>query len=200
MATVQSNLPHIRNVESGRNKYDPVHNAVFEIAFTLPEALSDYEDSDIVRLLGEQVTSVDGLDALQNMPKAGTQKFWGVDVSYLEPTLDNTYADITCEFNLNLRNRTDNFILKVFKAWQKLSYDLADGTRTLKQEYCSATFKVNVANRAGEIWRSITFYDVMLTEMTGLPKLDFTDKEAAKLTCKFRTDYWDESFASGASQ
>lgn len=187
-----SNLPHIKNVESGYNKYDPVHNAIFEIAFELPESLSSF-GQEYVTLLGQQVTKVSGLDDLQKMPKVNSQKFWGVDVSFLEPTLENTYAELTCEFNLNLKDRTNNFVLAIFKAWSKLSYDLADGTRTLKPDYCSAKFIVHVANRAGEIWREVTFYDVMLYECTGLNDLDFTDKQAAKLTCKFRSDYWDET-------
>lgn len=193
------NLPHIKNVQAGENKWDPVHKSIFEIAFTLPPSLGDFNNEEYITLLGEQVTKVSGLDALQKMPKAGTQKFWGVDVSFLEPTLESTRAEFTCEFNLNLRNRTDNYILSVFKAWQKLSYDLADGTRTLKQDYCAATFTINIANRTGEIWRTVKFYDVMIHEMSGLDELDFTDKSAAKLTCKFVSDYWDDTLTGPTS-
>lgn len=187
------NLPHIKNVQAGENKWDPVHNSIFEIAFTLPPTLGDFNTEEYITLLGEQVTKVSGLDALQRMPKANSQKFWGVDVSFLEPSMESTRADFSCEFNLNLRNRTDNYVLSVFKAWQKLSYDLADGTRTLKKDYCAATFTVNIANRAGEIWRTVKFYDVMIYEIGGLADLDFTDKSAAKITCKFVSDYWDDT-------
>ena len=31
-----THLPHVRNVQSGNNKWDPVNAAVYEVYFTLP--------------------------------------------------------------------------------------------------------------------------------------------------------------------
>ena len=100
MASNLTHLPHIRNVQSGINKYDPMHSAMYEVYFTLPEAIqSQFKDDEAV--LTEQVTEVTGLDALQKTVGAGQQKFMGVDVSFLNPTLDNTYAELTINLNLN---------------------------------------------------------------------------------------------------
>lgn len=195
-ATITDNLPHIRSVKSGINKWDPVHKSIFEVAFALPTPIQSLFASDVA-ILQQQVYSVQGLDALQKTTAAGTQRFYGVDVSYLNPTLDSTYADITVVFNLNLRNVTDNFVLKIFRAWENLSYDLADGTRSIKEDYCSSFMKIAEANRNGDVWRSYEFKDVMLTAVTGLDDLDYTANEPRQLTCVFRSDYWYDTLAGG---
>ena len=194
---ITDNLPHIRSVKSGINKWDPVHRAIYEVAFTLPPALQSVFIED-VPILTQQVYSVSGLDALQKTTAASTQRFFGVDVSYLNPTLETTYADLTIVFNLNLRNVTDNFVLRVFRMWENLSYDLSDGTRSIKQDYCAASMAVAEANRNGDVWRSYEFKDVMLTGVTGLDTLDYTANEAAQLTCVFRSDYWYDTLATGS--
>lgn len=194
MANPLSHLPHIKNMQSGNNKWDPVHKSIFEVYFTIPELLrSTFAWEEIV--LTEQVISVSGLDALQKTTTAGEQKFYGVTVSYLNPVLDSTAADLTIVFNLNLKNVTDNFVLKLFKAWAHLSYDLSDGARGIKTDYITDNLRIAEANRNGEIWRSYIFHHVMLTGVTGLDGLDYSANEAVQLTCTFRADFWDEDLA-----
>lgn len=194
MANPLQHLPHIKNIKSGINKYDPVHKSLYEVYFTLPEIIqSEFKEDELI--LTEQVTQVQGLDALQKTTTAGEQKFMGVTVSFLNPVLDTTAAEITMVFNLNLRNVTDNFVLKIFRAWSKISYDLADGTRGIKTDYISDNLRIAEANRNGEIWRSFIFHQVMLTAVTGLDDLDYSSTDPATLTCVFRCDYWDDELA-----
>ena len=196
MASGISHLPHITNTQAGVNKWDPMHQSIFEVYFSLPAAIaSEFTDMADGGILTEQVTEVSGLDALQKTVQAGSQKFMGVDVSFLNTTLDNTYAEITVNLNLNLRNGNDAYVLKVFKAWSKLGYDLADGTRTLMADYCADNMRIAEANRDGTIWRSFIFHKVLLTEVTGLDSLNYTTNDARVLTCKFRADWWDEDLA-----
>jgi hypothetical protein len=181
-------------VQSGINKYDPVHGSVFEVYFSLPEQIAkDFKETEAI--LTEQVTNVSGLDALQKTTEAGTQKFLGVDASYLNPTMSSTTADVTMTFNLNLKNVTDNFVLKVFMAWRNLSYNMADGTRGIKTDYISDAIRISEANRNGQIWRAFIFHNIMITSITGLADLDYTQNEAKKLNVTFRTDYWDDDMA-----
>lgn len=164
MASSISHLPHIKNTQAGNNYYDPMHSAIFEVYFTLPVGIQDkFKDDEAI--LTEQVVSVAGLDALQKTVQAGSQKFFGVDVSYLNPTLETTYAELTVTFNLNLRNATDAYVLKVFKAWAKMGYDLDDGTRTLMADYVADNLRISEANRDGTIWRSYIFHKVMVTNL-----------------------------------
>lgn len=187
-----SHVPHVRSVEAGRNYYDPVNTAIFEVGFTFPGLISSAV-SDKITLLTEQVTNVGGLDNLLKTPAAGQQKFFGADVSYLNPTLDNTYAVITVDFNLNLRSVTDNYVLDAFMQWRNLNYNLGNGARYLKKDYVAPYIEIKMANRDGTVWRVVKLWDVMLINITGLDGLDITANESPKLQCTFRSDYWDDS-------
>ena len=160
----------------------------------MPDAIqSEFSDDELI--LTEQVTEVSGLDQLTKTTPVNSQKFMGVDVSHQGPALENTYADITVTLNLNLRNRLDNFVLKVFRAWENLNYNLADGTRTLLSDYSSDTLRIAIANRAGDVVRSIVFNRVLLTGVSGIDTLNYTDNEPQKLQVTFRCDYWDDVYA-----
>ena len=190
-----NHLPHITNVAAGVNKWDPVHSSIFEVLIAFPEGIKGMVPQEDEIILSQQVQTVTGLDVLQKMPDSDSQKFLGVDVSYLKPVLDKTRAEFSIKFNLNLRNKTDNYVLKAFKAWGSISYNLADGTRTLKESYCADNFRIAQANRDGSVWRAFVFHDVMITKIDGLAELDYTNAKAADITVHFVSDYWDEDLA-----
>jgi hypothetical protein len=191
---ILTHAPHTMSVKAGYNKYDPVHNSIFEVAFAFPKFIGSNEEN--TALLTEQVTNVSGLDGLNKTPAAGSQKFFGADVSYLNPVHDNTYADITIEFNMNLKNAVDNYVLTTFLKWRNLNYNLGNGQRFLKKDYSDATITINIANRDGSVWRTVILYDVMLTGITNFDTLDITANEPVKLSCTFRSDYWDDSLGA----
>lgn len=188
-------LPHIKNSQAGVNRYDPVHNSIFEVYFTLPESLrAEFQKDELV--LTEHVLKIDGLAALYNTPGTGTQKFMGTDRSFINPTLDNTRAELSVDFTLNLRNGTDNYILKLFRAWAALGYDVATGKRSLKKDYCADWLKISIANREGDIYQEIVFKDVMMNgalETEG--SLDYSGNDAIQLNVKFVSDWWEEVVA-----
>ena len=196
MANQMNHLPHINNMAAGYNRWDPVHNSIFDVSFTIPKLLQNAFGED-VHLLQEQVTEVSGIDALQKAPGVGEQKFHGVTVSFLNPTVDSTAADITVKFNLNLRNVTDNFVLRLFKEWARISYDLHNGSRSLKIDYIAESMTIAEANRDGTIWRAYSFKDVMLVSIGGLSSLSYGSNEAQQIDVVFRSDYWEEILATG---
>ena len=196
MANQMNHLPHIQNMKAGFNRWDPVHNSIFDVSFTIPKMLQNAFGED-VHLLQEQVTEVSGIDALQKAPGVGEQKFHGVTVSFLNPTVDSTAADITVKFNLNLRNVTDNFVLRLFKEWARISYDLHNGSRSLKIDYIAESMTIAEANRDGTIWRAYSFKDVMLVSIGGLSSLSYGSNEAQQIDVVFRSDYWEEILATG---
>ena len=189
-----THLPHVRNIKSGVNRWDPNHSAVFEVYFTLPAAIQGQFAEDEA-ILTEQVTDVSGLDQLQKNTPVGKQRFMNVDVSHSSPVIDETRATITIVFNLNLRNVTDNFVLKVLMAWKNLNYNLADGTRTLKNTYVADNLRIAEANRDGTIWRSYVFHDVILGDITGIDTLNYDDNEARNITAVFISNFWDYDIA-----
>lgn len=188
-------LPHIKNSTAGMNLYDPVHKSIFEVYFTLPEAIRNEFAKDEL-LLSQHVLSIDGLTALYKAPEVDVQKFMGTSRSYIKPTVGDTHAEITVKFSLNLRNGTDNYILKLFRAWAALGYDIATGKRSLKKDYCAQWLKVSIANREGDIFQEVVFKDVMISgalETDGA--LEYTADDALELTVKFRSDWWEEKVA-----
>ena len=189
-----THLPHVRNIQVAVNRQDPNHSAVFEVYFTLPDAIRGQFSEDEA-ILTEQVVSVTGLDALQKSTNVGTQRFMGVNVSHHAPTMEDTRITLTIEFNLNLREVTDNWVLKAFQAWKNLNYNLADGTRTLKRDYVADTLRVAEANRDGTIWRSWVLHDILLESLTGIDSLNYDDNEPRKLTGVFIADSWDDDIA-----
>jgi hypothetical protein len=188
-----SHLPHIKTVEAGINRWDPMHQSIYEVMFTTPVGLEGVVSGEDFNILSQQVISVSGLDALQKIAAAGSQKFLGVDVSFLNPVLDTTYVEFTINFNLNIRDNNDAYVLRLFKEWGKLSYDIGKGLRRLKKDYMCEAMTINEANRDGRVWRHVVFHDVFITGMTGLETLDYQSSEARQLSVTFRSDYWDES-------
>ena len=185
-------LPHIKNSEAGRNLYDPVHTNIFEVYFTLPQVLKGQFAKDEA-LITEHVLSISGLAALHRAPETGVQKYQGTDRSYINPKLDSTRAEISVTFTLNLRNETDNYIYKLFKAWSKLGYDIATGRRALKKDYCADWMKVSIGNRVGDIYQEVIFKDVMIGgSIEGLDEYNYDTAEAAQITVKFISDWWDD--------
>ena len=189
-------LPHIQNSQAGRNKWDPVHANMFEVLFTVPEALRNEFGKDEA-LLTEHIKKIDGLGALGMAPAVNSQKFMGTDRSYIVPKLDNTYAELSMDFTLNLRNDTDNYIYKLFRAWAALGYDVATGARSMKRDYCADWLNVSVATRNGDIIQQVIFKDVMLAgPLEGSwTTLDYEAGDAVELSVKMRSDWWTESLA-----
>ena len=188
-------LPHIKNSQAGVNLYDPVYKSIFEVYFTLPEAIRGEFAKDEV-LLSQHVTKISGLEALYKAPEADVQKFMGTSRSYLKPTVGDTHAELSITFTLNLRNGTDNYILKLFRAWAALGYDMNTGKRSLKKDYCAQWLKVSIANREGDIYQDVVFKDVMIAgplDMSG--EYDYSADDVVELTVKFRSDWWDEKIA-----
>ena len=189
-------LPHIQNSAAGRNKYDPVHKSIYELYFTIPERLKKKFAQDEA-LITEHVLTVSGLENLYKGPEADAQTFMGTSRSFIKPTLGGeTFAEITVKFSLNLRNGTDNYIYRLFRAWKNLNYNLATGERSLKPGYCSDWLHLKVANRAGDVYHDVLMHDVMLVGPVVLSSdYDYIADEALELEVKFRTDWWDEKNA-----
>lgn len=183
-------LPHITNSKAGVNRWDPVHSNIFEVYFTLPEPLRNQFGKDEM-LLTEHVTKISGLDALHKAPGVSQQKFMGTDRSYINSKLDSTHAEIEVEFTLNLRNKTDNYIYKLFKAWSRLGYNIETGERELKDDYCADWLRASMANRKGDIIKDVVFKDVMMNEgISGFSELNYETAEAMTISVKFVSDWW----------
>lgn len=183
-------LPHITNSQAGVNRWDYTPTNIFEIVFTIPEALRAQFGQDEA-VITEHVQKIDGLDALHKTADTVQQKFMGTSRTFIKGSIDDTSAELSVDFALNLRNGTDNFIYKLFKAWARLGYNILTGERELKKDYCADFLNVKVANRAGDVYEDIVFKDVMLNgSPEGLGTYDYNSDDVVNLTVKFKSDWW----------
>ena len=121
------------------------------------------------------------------------QTYMGATRSYLGAGLDSTAHDISITIQLNLRNATDNYIFKLFKKWNKLGYNMETGERSLKDEYVADFLRVVQFNKRGDIYRDITYHDIMLMEVTGMDGGEYGNAtDIYELNIKFRSDWADD--------
>lgn len=188
-------LPHITNSQAGMNRWDPVHKCMFEVYFTIPAAMQTEYGADVA-VLTEQVQKIGGLDNIDISPETVEQKFMGTTRSYLKPKVSSTSLDISVELALNLRNGTDNFVYKLFRAWNQLGYNINNGQTTNKPGYTADWIKISIAARDNTVIREIVLKDVMLTKLEGnTNEYSYEDTEPAVLTLNFRTDRWSDTDA-----
>jgi len=183
-------LPHISQSTAGVNRQDPVYNNIFEIYFTIPEALQSQFGNDVA-VLTEQVESVSGLESLDKGPEVVQQIFLGSKRSYLASRLDDTSHELEVVFQLNLRNGTDNYIYKLLKAWNAQGYNMSDGSTTLKPGYTADWAKLVIGNRGGDIFREIIYKDIF--PFGGLKGWNEATYDATgdliKVTMTFKSDW-----------
>lgn len=192
MASQVSHLPHVKNVKAAIERWDPVYQSIFIVAFSVPSSMAGEYDQEELHILSQQVISVSGLDNLQQSVKTYTQKYLGVDVAFFNPVIDNTGIDYSIQFNLNIRNYSDVYVFKLFKQWINLIHSISTGVMALKgQTYGRMT--ILEANRDGTIWRQVVLKNVVVTEVKGMETLDYTSSDVRILTVSFHADYWDET-------
>lgn len=193
MANIISRSPHLLNTQVGQDRWDPMHSSMFAVIFTVPFVLRGEYDSEEMRILGQQVYSVDGLDNINKTVGLYTMKYLGTDVAFFDPKVQNTSIDFTITFNLNIRRGNDAYVYKVFKEWFSLMYDLPTGVRAIKDMVCAENMTILEANRDGTVWRQIIFHNVFCTGISGMNTLDYTNSDPRQLTITFHADYWDET-------
>ena len=49
-----------------------------------------------------------------------------------------------------------------------------------------------IHNRAGDIYKQVTYHDVILTEVSGVGSFDYTDTNLKTLSIKFKSDWADD--------
>lgn len=188
-------LPHIENSEVGINKMEPLYKSLYEVTFTLPKPLDEKFGTDIA-LITEQVKTISGLTVASKGVETATQKFMGTTRTFLNSKIDDTSFEIEIHLNLNLRNGTDNFVYKLFKAWKDLGYNLETGETALKTDYCADWLKCQVGNRRGDVYREIIMKDVFLFGgLEGMDDYDYESNELQELAIKFKSDRAKETVA-----
>ena len=67
------------------------------------------------------------------------------------------------------------------------------GERTLKDDHVADFLRIVQFNKRGDIFRDITYHDIVLTEVSGLDSVEYGDPTGIhELNIKFRSDWADD--------
>lgn len=181
-------LPHYNQSKASKNKFEPMHQNLFEVTFLPPSGVSGGE------LLLEHVNTIGGLDGLNPAIDPIGQKYKFSDRSYAGMPAQ-TFVDIAINFSLNLNDANQAYTYKTLQAWYKKIYDPATGEMGLKKDY-SGTIILVEYNRAGDIYRKVTLLDVFPgSNPTGLDARDYGSPDPMVIDITFRCDHWDEELS-----
>lgn len=177
-------LPHYTQSRASSQRFEPIHPNLFEVTIFSPLG-------DDTGLVLEQVISIGGLNNLNPAIETVSQKYKFADRSFAGmPTA--TFVDLTPTFSLNLNDANENYIYNTFRNWYKVIYDPLTGEMGLKKDYVGSMIIVQY-NRAGDIFRKITFKDVFPTgQPVFMDELSYATPESATLAMTFRCDHWVE--------
>jgi hypothetical protein len=185
-------LPHYRNSTAAMNKYEPVYNNLFEISIQPPAALPNWSTP----LLMEQVIKVSGLDVDKVPPASAQQTFKGWTRSYAQSKLDQTFVDISVDFEVNLDDSNANYMYNGLKAWCNRVFDPQTGEMSLKVDYAGGPMTIEAFNRVGDVFRRYTFDVVWPTTNINALELDYGDTGIYTVTgFTFRADFWKDTSA-----
>jgi hypothetical protein len=179
-------LPHYTQAKASIQKFETVQPNLFEVTM-LPPAGIGFDTG----LVLQHVKKISGLDAINPAIEAVGQKYKFADRSYAGMP-GQTFVDLDMEFTVNLNDANEAYIYKSMQDWYKLIYDPATGEMGLKKDYVG-TIIVLQYNRAGDVFRKITFKDAFPTgNPTFVNDLDYESQDPAAVTMKYRSDYWIE--------
>jgi hypothetical protein len=182
-------LPHYRNSRAAMNKYEPVYLNLFELTIQPPPALPSWNTP----LLMEQVIKVGGLDVDKVPPASVQQTYKGWTRSYANAKLDQTFVDITVDFEVNLDDANSMYMYKGLKEWCNRIFNPLTGEMNLKKDYAGGPLIVTAYNRVGDIFRQYTFDVVWPTTNINAIEYDYNSTDKYTITgFTFRADYYND--------
>ena len=195
-----SGLPHFRLSQASMQSFEPIYKNLFEVRITPPAAIRTGTPWENSQLILDNVINISGLGAIEKIPPVVEQRYKGATRSYAGALPENTYADVTMSFELNLDNANSAYVYKALKAWTDLVYNPLTGELGLKSEYAGTSddptlMTVLVYNKKGVIIKQVTFRQVFPTTALTSP-FDTLSYEQGTDIAKidgftFRADYWD---------
>lgn len=198
MAETKSNgllgLSHFRSSRVSSDLMEPIYLNIYTVQISLPAALGATEQE--TNLLLEGVQKVGGLDTNKN-PGAVTQAYKYANRSFAGAKPDNTYIDITLDFEVNLQygsgGTPGHTVLKTLRKWSDLIYDPLTGRTGLKKDYVAPNMTITQQDREGNPFRQWVFqYIFPITNITPTD-LDYQSTELYKISgWTLRADVWNE--------
>jgi hypothetical protein len=182
-------LPHYSQDQTSRKgrNFEPVQGNLFEVTILPPSGVSD------APLMLQHINSITGLElykevsAVEQKYKFATRSFAGMP--------DGTAIDVTIAFSLNLNEANQAYLYKSMQQWYNMQYDPQTGSMGLKKDYVGTIIIVQF-NRAGDIYRTVTLEDCLITSGLGFTtELNYETADPATIEATWRCDAWKEVLA-----
>lgn len=180
-------LPHWKNSQAAINYWEPVFQNQFLITITPPAPASS---GNSTALLVEHVVSVDGIPEI--LPATVEQRYKFAQRSFSASRPENTIADLTIKFTVNLNTTNDMYIYNALRAWADLHYNPLNGRQGLKR-FQVGSIAIQMQNKAAETFRTFNFNPCIMNGPLSAIKLDYTATELYEITAKWRADSWNET-------
>jgi len=185
MAKVTSGLPHYDNSQAARDNFEPLFNNQFEVLITPPQSIQGGA------ILTEHVKKVEGLPEIT--PSGFVEQFYKfAKRTYADARPEDTTAELTIEFEVNLNDTNSMYVYNTFREWADLQFNPMSGGQGLKRDY-SGELSVLIHNKALDLYREFRFNPVYLIGGFNAMALDYISNEIYILTVKFKADAWKEN-------
>ena len=193
-------LSHFRTSRVSREMYEPVYQNLFTVEIQLPSKLTGENgiSNEDKNLLLEGIRKVDGLDT-NKVPGVVTQGYKYSDRSFANAGTDNTFVDVTFDFEVNVRGSADGhpdmYTLKILRAWNDLVWDPLTGRQGLKVDYVAPQVTVTLHDKANQPFWQWMLYNVFPTKNLSIPSLDYAQRNSLYKVNGYtlRCDFWDET-------
>lgn len=182
-------LPHYKNSKAGMEQFEPVYMNLFQVSLIPPPGVTVWDKELII----ENVIKITGLNVEQN-PEPVTQTFKGHKRSYAGSYVNNTYVDITIDFEVNVNNDNSMYVYKALRRWSDLVRDPLTGAMTPKLTYASkqSLMTIHLYKKNGDIIRTWIFPSVFPSSPLPAMELNYEQGSIFKASLKLRADYWED--------
>ena len=188
-------LSHFKNSRVSNALWEPIYQNLWQVEIQLPAGVGT--DVEGTNLLLEGIKKVDGLNTSKAIA-AMTQNYKSSDRSFAGAGPDNTYIDVTLDFDVNLvrdeKGMPTMSQVKLLRKWCDLVYDPLSGRMGLKKDYVADQVVITMYDKALNPFWQWTLYNVFPTTSITPPALDYSQKsEPYRITgFTLRCDYWNE--------
>ena len=184
-------LAHFNQVDTHREKYEPIHPNLYEVTIILPTVLQSLHPNATHLLMENTKTAkfptYPDLQTTEQKFKYSTRIFTMMPAS-------TSVQDLTISFNLNQNEDYQIFCFKMLKDWYDLGWNNETGTLHYKKNLVGDII-IHQHDKEGKVIRRVTYHNVMMKNFTGVEELSWdSTTEVMDFTANFVADYWEDFY------
>ena len=182
-------LAHFSNVNTAKEKWEPVFKNLYEVVSVLPTAIQalhpNYQTLLLENTKSVKFPTYPTISSISQRFKYSTRNFLQFP--------DNTSAEFDISFNMNQNNSYQVFTWRMMKDWYDLSWNNEDGSLHYKKNVIGDII-VHAHDKEGHVIRRVTYYNTQIKSFTGWEDLAWEGGDIADVTCSYIADYWEDLY------